>query len=135
MSQFPTLTPKAKISAKFPILTNAQTDCSKVDSSIKEMNNLIASIESGTAFNFDGFASAFGVASNPQASAFGVASNPQARDNAEMINVIKEKIAEYQLFYSYNCNKSSNSKNIVIYVVGGLVLVLGIAFAIKKFKK
>jgi hypothetical protein len=105
----------AKLSVQFPTLTNPTIDCSKVASSLVALNAL-----SSTASSIQ-----------------------DANTKTAFNEALTDKIAEYQAFdNNNNCatvlstrSTSSTMKNVGIYAIGGLVLVLGIAFAIRLTKK
>ena len=109
----------ARLSVQFPILTNPQTDCTKVASAILALSSQLASADS--------------------------VSN-DANVKTGLKDALNDKIAEYQSFnvvkdcenlvknQSYISTTGATSKT-AIYIFGGAAVVIGLFYAIAVYKK
>lgn len=109
----------AKLSVQFPILTNAQTDCTKVASAILALNSQLANVENTT---------------------------KDANTKTALTEALNDKIAEYQSFNVVNdCENLVKNQNYLsttgatsktaIYIFGGAAVVIGLFYAIAVYKK
>jgi len=109
----------AKLSVQFPILTNPQTDCSKVASAILALNSQLANVDSAT---------------------------KDANIKTAFTEALNDKIAEYQSFNVVNdCENLVKNKTYIstigatsktaIYIFGGAAVVIGLFYAIAVYNK
>jgi len=109
----------ARLSVQFPILTNPQTDCSKVASAILALNSQLANVDSAT---------------------------KDANIKIAFTEALNDKIAEYQSFNVVNdCENLVKNKTYIstigatsktaIYIFGGAAVVIGLFYAIAVYNK
>ena len=109
----------AKLSVQFPILTNPQTDCTKVASAILALNSELAKLA-----NFA----------------------KDANTKTALTDALNDKLAEYQSFNVVNdCENLVKNKSyisttgatakIAIYIFGGAAVVIGLFYAIAVARK
>ena len=109
----------AKLSVQFPILTNPQIDCSKVDSAILALNSQLANVDSAT---------------------------KDANIKIALTEALNDKIAEYQSFNVVNdcenlvknqlyISTTGATSKTAIYIFGGAAVLIGLFYAIAVYKK
>jgi hypothetical protein len=109
----------ARLSVQFPILTNPQTDCTKVASAILALNSQLANVANVT---------------------------KDANIKTALTEALNDKIAEYQSFNVVNdCENLVKNQSYIsttgataktaIYIFGGAAVVIGLFYAIAVYKK
>ena len=105
----------AKLSVQFPILTNPQTDCTKVASAITALNTQLANVSV-------------------------LAKDVNTKE--ALTQALSDKISEYQSFNSVNsCDSLIQSattgatSKLAIYIFGGAAVVIGLFYAIAVSRK
>jgi hypothetical protein len=109
----------ARLSVQFPILTNPQTDCTKVASAILALNSQLANVANVT---------------------------KDANIKTALTEALNDKIAEYQSFNVVNdCENLVKNQNYfkttgattktAIYIFGGAAVVIGLFYAIAVARK
>jgi hypothetical protein len=105
----------AKLSVQFPILTNPQTDCTKVASAITALNTQLANVS---------------------------VLAKDANTKEALTQALSDKISEYQSFNSLNsCDSLIQSattgatSKLAIYIFGGAAVVIGLFYALAVSRK